>query len=334
MNSNLTERYEEGDSGTTAEDSLTALAFGPLTWVALAGFSFSVIILALAIKKRDGMALLATIFLSFLSTLVGVACKWTLKLPKRLNRNPCTPAGDVVIRYLKGSFLIIQCHEDVARELYFAPENIDYLVKHPWQYRIISLAGTMLLMFGVIFLGNATTIMQTYIAGAYIILNALYWIVAALPNGIHWDTSCFVVTDQYIENPDKMMEKSISEPSHKHQYVDFNRTFTEALWKAILVTKNVDWIKRSAAAPDTSAWREWLYQAQREAEKVSFHNVDVHGEVVKVWKNPGWDAQQALRTCMENNKSDPEKADGIAMRATLTQTQDTDCDADVRQVEN
>jgi hypothetical protein len=325
--------HEDG-SGTTAEDILTAKAFGPLTWVALLGCSFSIIILALAIKKRDGMAFLADVFLSFLSSLVGIACKWTLKLPKRLNRNHWTPPGDVVIRYLKGSFLIVQCDEDVARELYFAPENIEYLVKHPWQYRIISRAGTVLLMFGVIFLGNATTLLQTYIAGAYILLNSLYWIVAALPSGVHWDTSCFVVTDQYIENVDEMIEKSVAGSGTKSQYVDCNRTFTDALWKAILVTKDVDWIKRSAAAPDTPAWREWLYQAQKEAEKVSSYDMDVDGRVVKVWRNPRWNAQQALLTCMENNKNDPEKAHNIARMATLVEVQDTSCDADGRQAED
>jgi hypothetical protein len=328
----LTQRHGNR-SGTTVEGSLTALAFGPLTWVALTGCSFSIIILALAIKKRDGMAFLADIFLSFLSSLVGIACKWTLKLPKRLNWNDFDPPGDVVIRYLKGSFLVVQCDEDVARELYFAPENIEYLVKQPWQYRIISLAGTMLLMFGVIFLGNATTLLQTYIAGAYIILNAIYWIVAALPNRVHWDTSCFVVTDQYIENPNEIIEKSFTS-NNKSQCVDFNLTFTNALWKAILVTKEVDWIRRSAAAPDTAAWREWLYQAKQEAGKASYHSVLVDGREVKVWKNPGWDAHQALSTCMENNKSDPEKADDVARRATLAEAQDTICDADVRQTED
>jgi hypothetical protein len=319
------------DSGTTVDDSLTAKALGPLTWVALMGCSFSIIILALAIKKRDGMAMLADIFLSCLSSLVGIACKWKLKLPKRLNKDDC-PEGDVVIRYLKGSFLIVQCDEEVARELYFAPENIEYLIEHPWQYRIISLAGTMLLMFGVIFLGNATTLLQTYIAGAYILLNAFYWVVAALPNRVHWDTSCFMVTDQYIEQQGEILEKSVMAPN-KDQFIDFNKTFTDALWKAILVTKDVNWINRSAAAPDTQVWKEWLYQAQQEARKVSYHNVHVDGRVVKVWKNPGWDPQQAWRTCHEHHKNDSEKADDVARSATLTQAQDTACDADIRQGE-
>jgi hypothetical protein len=296
------------------------------------GCSFSVAILALAIKKRDGMAFLANVFLSLLSSLVGIACKWTLKLPKRLNQNIWTPPGDVVIRYLKGSFLIVQCDEDVARELYFAPENIEYLVKQPWQYRIISLVATMMLMFGVIFLGNATTLLQTYIAGAYIILNALYWVVAALPNRAHWDTSCYVVTDEYIEKSDEMIEKSAIPNTKK--YVDFNRTFTDALWKAVLVTKNVEWIKRSSAAPDSQAWHEWLYQAQREAEKASYRHVLVDGREVKVWMNPGWDAQGALRICMESNKRDLEKADNVARSATLTQAQDTAYYAEVRRVDD
>lgn len=37
------------------------------------------------------------------------------------------PMGDVVIRYPKGNFLIVRCHENVARELYFAPEELSLI---------------------------------------------------------------------------------------------------------------------------------------------------------------------------------------------------------------
>jgi hypothetical protein len=167
--------------------------------VALTGCAFSLILFALALWRTDGFAMLANIMLSSLSSLVGYSGKWKLNLQKRANRGRYTPPGDVVIRYDKGNFLIVSCDEDVARELYFAPEGINYLVKNQWQYRVISLLGTIMLMFGVIFLANSSTWMQLCFAVAYITMNALYWIVAALPSRVHWDTSCFKVSDQAIE---------------------------------------------------------------------------------------------------------------------------------------
>ena len=56
---------------------------------------------------------------------------------------------------------------------------IQYLVEERWQYRLISLVGTLMLMFGVIFLSNATGPLQVAFAAVYILMNSFYWIVAA-----------------------------------------------------------------------------------------------------------------------------------------------------------
>lgn len=90
------------------------------------------------------MSLLATLLLSFLSTLTGVANKSKLKLPQR--RPGAAPRGDTVIRYPNGSYLVVRCDEDVARELYFAPEEIEYQLSNPARYRLVSLLGTIVLM--------------------------------------------------------------------------------------------------------------------------------------------------------------------------------------------
>jgi hypothetical protein len=193
------EKDGAGKHITTSEFNLTAKAWGPLGLVALTGCTFSIILFALALWKVDGFAMLANIMLSGLSSLVGYSGKWKLNLQRRMTRGRYTPPGDVVIRYGKGNFLVVSCDEDVARELYFAPEGINYLVKSQWQYRVISLVGTIMLMFGVIFLANSSTWMQLCFAIAFITMNVLYWIVAALPSRVHWDTSCFKVSDQAIE---------------------------------------------------------------------------------------------------------------------------------------
>jgi hypothetical protein len=315
------------------EDTLTAYTWGPLTLVALTGFSFSCIIFGVAVWQHDGMAMLAVVLLSFLSTVVGIATKWKLTLPKRKNKSLFTPPGDVVIRYTKGSFLIVQCDEDVARELYFAPENIDYLVQSSWQYRMISLVGTVMLMFGVIFLGNAQTQLQLAFAGAYIIMNALYWIVAALPNRVHWDTSCFKIQDQCIEltpnsgnildekGSKRTLPKPLGTSKELRAFVDENETFTEALWKAIIVTKSVDWIKRSAAAPDTPAWNEWLAKAEIKSRESSYRKETIEGEETIIWEIPDWNPVKALNECLMSYSST------VAKSTSMSRVQEEDSHA-------
>lgn len=229
--------------------------------------------------------------------------KGRLNLPKRKNTNIITPPGDVVIRYPKGSFLVVQCSEDVARELYFAPENIDYLVSHSWKYRLISLVGTFLLMIGVVSLGNASTYLQIGFAGAYMILNAGYWIVAALPAKVHWDMSCYEVRDQRFELETKEKEYLQLDSFPKH-FVEYNDTFTWALWKVIIATKDIDWVKKSAAAPQTEAWDAWLHEAKAQAEAAKTRTECIGGKEIKVWKVPNWDPQKEWGKIMATH-SDP-----------------------------
>ena len=228
--------------------------------------------------------------------------KGKLNLPKRKN-TIITPPGDVVIRYPKGSFLVVQCSEDVARELYFAPENIDYLVSHSWKYRLISLVGTCLLMIGVVSLGNASTYLQIGFAGAYMMLNAAYWVVAALPSKVHWDMSCFEVRDQRFQYDTKEKANSQQHGYTKH-FVDHNETFTQALWKVIVATKDIDWVKRSAAAPQTVAWDTWLQYAKAQAEAAKTDKEYIGGKEVKVWMVPDWNPQKELGRAMTEH-SDP-----------------------------
>jgi hypothetical protein len=279
-----------------SETAVKAKVVAPLTGVALLGCTLSIVLIGLSIYYQDGMALIATALLSLLSTLIGLGNKWTLQLPKRVATNPLVPPGDVVIRYPKGSFLIVKCAEDVARELFFAPENINYLVPHAAVYRIISLVSTIMLMFGVIALGNATNNLQIAFAGSYIFLNSAYWIVAALPAKLHWDTSCFKVKMQRLEGSEK----------NKH-FADHNSTFTRALWKVIAITKSIDWINRSGAAPETDAWNRWLRDAKAAAEREGSYEDPVDGTVI--WKIPQWHPQERLRELLAEFAG-PEKGSG------------------------
>jgi hypothetical protein len=251
------------------------------------------------------MSIVSTVLLSLLSSLIGLGNKWKLELPKR-KKNSKVPGGDVVIRYPKGSFLVVRCNEDVARELYFAPEAITYLLKHGPAYRILSLVGTVMLMGGVICLANARIESQMAWAGSYMLLGSSYWIVAALPGKMHWDTSAYKVTEECLS--DSNLDKK-GFPSE-------NETFTQALWKAIVVSKETRWVRMSNACPDTTTWTDWLNMAracskdvrcidekektdkvrQIQQRKTDLEKKDVK---IKVWEVPDWNPQQYFIDLLE-----------------------------------
>jgi hypothetical protein len=315
------------------DGQVKAKMFGPTTAVAIFGFLLSLGLFALCIVQQDGMGMLADICLSSLSSLIGFGNKWTLTLPVRKHKNLIDPPeGDVVIRYPKGNFLLVRCTEDVARELYFAPETVEYLIAHPWKYRMIALVGTTLLMFGVIFLGNAGTYVQVGYAGAYMMLNVVYWVVAALPQRYHWDMNCFTVTPESFDEPpnmkrdhyeqddkeeedlevQKMPKVTKSLPLKRKPWISYNDTYTQALWKVIVATREIEWIKRNKAAPVTDAWNDWLCEAFELARDMPSpeNQVQEDGTNIPFYKVPAWDPQAALNQCIRDHKAhEMEKAE-------------------------
>lgn len=292
------EIYKEG------KDKVKARTRGPLSFLAILGCAESIAILGVSIYNRDGFAILAVILLSFLSSLAGLANWWYLELPKRrkmarkvagtatgptIQWEP--PKGDVVVRHPKGSFLVVQCTEDVARELYFAPENVYYLIESPWVYRLMSLIGTLMLMLGIVALGNADNIQQIIFAASYMTLNAAYWLVAALPARLHWDLSMYKIRKQKLISPAfelddedenekfgiaaKLTRKQRREKREKAQIAekairtctDLNPNFTWAMWKTIVATESINWVKKNDALPETEVWNEWLQDALQKARR-------------------------------------------------------------------
>ncbi|KAK7520540.1 hypothetical protein IWZ03DRAFT_405153 [Phyllosticta citriasiana] len=257
--------------------------FSYLTFNICLGCAFAIALLILSIIWEDGMGLIADCTLSLLATVIGIGNKWTLKLPRRRNPGGTAPRGDVVIRHPRGSFLIVKCEENIAREIFFAPETVEYLVSDLRLYRIISLVGSLLLMVGVICLANAKTKTQVSVAAAYLILNVTYWLVAALPSRMHWNTSAFRVRRHMIKTNGKPAEESCK-----------NSTFTQALWTAIAVTKRTGWVQLGEAAPKTRVWDEWLREAREMVE-----NVELEGTPDKtIYNIPKWDPQERLNALL------------------------------------
>ncbi|KAI4150628.1 MAG: hypothetical protein L6R39_002227 [Caloplaca ligustica] len=231
----------------------------------------SATLFGLSIREGDGMALLATVLLSFLSTLVGFGSRWELVLPRRVSTRQ-VPQSDVVIKYPNGAFLIVKCNEEVARALYWHPERCKY--KRPaTSYRLISLTGTLVLMFGVICLGNATLNLQLGFAASYIILNAAYWVVAALPQQWNWDLGCY-------------KKEKVVYCGGEH-----SKNYTTALWKAIAISGTTNWVRLAPdIAPTTKQWNLWLEEAARVIDAQPCIRDEMTGEYIF----PPWDPERYL----------------------------------------
>ncbi|KIW34650.1 uncharacterized protein PV07_01417 [Cladophialophora immunda] len=175
--------------------------YGVLHALSCLGCLMSCALLGLSIWRKDGFALIATILLSLTSTIVGFASRWRLIFKEENPRNPeeVIPDGDVVIYYPgPGAFRVIRCNEVVSR-LYFQAEECEYLLNDNW-YRALAMVGSATLIFGLICLGNAHTVLQIGFATSYIILNALYWASSAYHEQHHW-SHAYTVTPIEIHLP-------------------------------------------------------------------------------------------------------------------------------------
>ncbi|KAL8995719.1 MAG: hypothetical protein Q9169_004613 [Polycauliona sp. 2 TL-2023] len=264
-------RCEKVTCTTSTASDIKAKELSPVNLLSVLGTLMSVALFGLAIWRNDGFALVAILALSFLSTLVGIGNRWSLRLRKRV-ADRVVPPSDVVINYPNGSFLIIKCDESTARSLYWHPEECEYAVGAT-VYRAISLCGTLVLMLGVICLGNSTLNLQVGFAASYIILNAAYWVVAALPPQWNWDLSYYHVKRIKYEGPEQM------------------QTFTEALWKAIAITQTAHWVNVGSIAPVSKGWARWIEEAEERA-KEGPTAWDEKADEVKEF--PKWDYNAAL----------------------------------------
>jgi hypothetical protein len=132
------------------------------------------------------------------------------------------------------------CEEEVSRELFWTVEEIRYHNENATMYWLISLIDTLMRMLGVVVLANANLPLRFCWTGAYLLLNAGHWAASALPQRLRWDFSAFRIEEQGIAGgPD-------------------NNTYMDALGKAIVVTKSVDWLRFGKAMPFTHKWDEWL----------------------------------------------------------------------------
>lgn len=225
--------------------------FSPLSVLTVFSMLLTLGLLVWAFIIEDGVAFVAILMISATSSIVGLASLWRPQLSKR-GLSSRVPPGDMVIRTRNAAFLIIHCPEDIARELYIGAETCAYSVRNRL-FQVLMGLGTLLLMMAVALMSNCTWDMQLALGISYILLNALYWGAAMLPADWHWNL------DRY----ELRLELQVKLES-----------YTEALWQAIKITGkdgtgyrregrySAAWVQISAAAPKTSAWNNWLKEAE------------------------------------------------------------------------
>ncbi|ROW08419.1 hypothetical protein VMCG_03293 [Cytospora schulzeri] len=234
----------------------------PIHIVTVSSFVMTLVIFGMTAYWRDGNALLAIFIISMQSSLVGYASWWKPRLMVRPPHTTDVPPGDMMIRTKEGAFILVKCTEEVTRELYGAGTECEYHVGDR-TYRFLMAMGTMLLMVGVVLLGNVKFNAQALIAGSYIVLNGAYWLLGMLPRRYFWDLSRYEWED--VTPPDaRDADKLNYDPASG---VEGYPSFTRTLWYAIRETGQTGWVERSGAAPGTALWRQWLEEAGENARE-------------------------------------------------------------------
>ncbi|KAF2086758.1 hypothetical protein K490DRAFT_43781 [Saccharata proteae CBS 121410] len=269
-------------------ESATAIkTTGPLALLALFGFLLALGLIALAAVYRDGYALIAVVLVSLASTLGGIAYHGKIPLdprPSELN----VLKGDVVVRWPNGSFTVVKCSQMVAEQLFFGPDTIFYNIRNRHLFRLTTVLAMAHLFLGSILIANATAILQLAFVATYAILILSYGVVSALPPRIHWTSAVFHVEEEGFEDDEDAD----------------NDSFTQALWKVIVLTQAIQWVARGDAAPRTRVWSYWLEEAIEKAKGHARELEDENG--ITRWKVPDWDPQQALREALEDPELNPD----------------------------
>ncbi|KAI5810657.1 hypothetical protein BZA77DRAFT_254512 [Pyronema omphalodes] len=249
-------RSVESDGIDGIFQNVTVRKFGPLDLLAFIGMMFFLGLLVAAVILRDGMAVCAVLLLSLTSSLVGIGSFWSVDLQRRRDSRS-VPSGDVVVLGRQGSFIVVRCAEDIARELYFGQERCNYYLGER-AFEVVAATATFMFMASVVFLANCTWNLQASIGMSYIILNGLYWMAALMPQRLQWDMSAYTLHD----------EGTITEES-----------YTDTLINVIRNTRETQWIRIAGAVPKTKAWDAWLEEA---GEKIMDSNWNGRDSLTKL----------------------------------------------------
>lgn len=222
-----------------------------------------------SVIREDGPACVAISVISTTSSCVGLASYWHPLLTERLYKSE-VPPGDIVIRTRNGAFVIVHCTEEVARELYVGAEDCAYVLDTRTS-QVLTGTGTILLMVGVVLVGNCSFELQLALGAFYIALNALYWVAALLNPRLNWD----------------LKTRYQWELGNTQHCLSYTLTLYHAIIAASRIKKDeigdikTSWVRTGMAAPDTPVWNRWLDEV---AEKGNTEVGGVPWDPVECWK--------------------------------------------------
>lgn len=232
----------------------------PLNILSIFSCVLTCALFGVSVYDRDGVACLALVSISVVSSIVGYASLWSPQLMKRTS-GAYVPPGDVVIRTREGAFVVVKCDENVARELYTGTEECMYMIQNVRVYRALVGVATFLLMVSVVLLGNCNFNQQAAIGGSYIVLNGLYWGASLVPKGNFWDMKLYEfkdITPPYCVDAENHQDENSP---------DGRASFTRTMWYAIRETEEIGWVRSSNAAPQTAEWDDWLKLALTQVQQ-------------------------------------------------------------------
>ncbi|PWY87516.1 hypothetical protein BO70DRAFT_195942 [Aspergillus heteromorphus CBS 117.55] len=213
----------------------------PLNLVTLVSILMTIGLFIWAGMIHDGVALVGLATMSLSTSSACLSAQWYPRLPRRPTNNEVAP-GNIVMKTRNGAFVVVECSEEIARELYGGTETCKYVFQGRAHQSLLA-CSTVLLMASIILFSNCGWTMQIAVGVAYIILNILYWAMALLTEPQDtWDMSRY-----QVKQDDPIISGS----------------YTAVLWQAIKKTRQIDWVRSGNLAPQTPAWDDWLLEAKR-----------------------------------------------------------------------
>lgn len=245
-------------ASTEERPVITSKWSSPTSIISAASFLLTGVIMGMMAYWKDGVALLAVGIVSLGTSVIGYASWWRPVLMVRARRDKVT-AGDIVVRTQQGGFILVQCSDEVARELYAGTAECEYHVGDR-AHKLLMALGTAMLMVSIVLLGNVGFEGQTMVGASYIVLNGAYWLASMVSKEHYWDLSRYEWRD--VTPRDARHADRTTDPN---DMCDGYRSFTRTLWYVIRETKDARWAQRSGAAPGTRRWRQRLREAEEHA---------------------------------------------------------------------
>lgn len=217
--------------------------FCPMNILTLASVFLTIGLAVWSIILHDGVGLLAIITMSISSSLSCLSQHSYPELERK--ERHANEKGDLVIKARNGAFIIVECTNDLAQQLYLNQEHYTYTLQpDDTRFKVLMGSSTILLMVSVLLFSNCGWTMQTAIAVTYILLNLCYWAIPVFfERDIFWDLRALC----------------------EIQALDWKkcRDYTSALCNAIRQTGQVGWVKEARFLPNSEAWNAWLEEAMQ-----------------------------------------------------------------------